>query len=62
MSSPESPYVSGSELPPETKQGFIELRQKVAAGIERISLAAARIEEHSESDERHHLQDAEGEQ
>lgn len=54
MSSPES-YVAGSELPPETIQGFIDLRPEVAA-IEGI--LAARIKAHSTSDELH----AEGEQ
>ncbi len=55
------PYVSGSELPPETVQGYIDLRPEVAA-IE--GLLAARIRTHSESDGRHlkDLEDAEGEQ
>lgn len=42
----EPPYV----------QGFIDLRRHVADN------PAARIEYHSESDQRHHLEDAEGEQ
>ena len=48
-------YISGSELPAETRQGFIDLRPEVAA-IEGI--LAARIKAHSTSDELH----AEGEQ
>lgn len=58
MSSPE--YVVGSELPPEVRQGYIDLRQKIAAGIERVALATTRIEVHSKSDE--DQKDAEGEQ
>jgi len=57
MSNRES-YVVGSELSPETVQGYINIRPEVAA-IEGI--LAARIEAHNESDERH-LEDAEGEQ
>lgn len=49
MSNPES-YVAGSELPPETMQGFIDIRD----------MLAAQIQEHSESDQVQ--QDPEGEQ